>query len=190
MFMQILNSTTKQYANFNGQTYYKKNNIDWSGGTDPTRNFNGPLLDPGVNNAVGFGFEYAGNTVSSLPLDAGSSVPVPPWAAPSTSDTPSFQVPDDFSPKTVTATDSFSMYLMYQSNVQSSVWIALSELDWSWTETATNNGTATNPQWTGSQSQQPGATTKKPSGAAAFPTWVNLTPNFTDVTKNPWRLAP
>ncbi|HEV3312941.1 MAG TPA: hypothetical protein VG815_20720 [Chloroflexota bacterium] len=129
-----------------------QNNIDLSGQTnppDPTRNFNGPLVDNGADGNVRVPIEYMGIQNDSIHLGVNSFVPVPPWNFPYMEDYPSFQVPDDFSAKTITETDSFSTYLMYKADMQGSVWIALSEIDWSWTATATNNGTAQNPQWTG-----------------------------------------
>ena len=54
----------------------------------------------------------------------------------------------------VYAYDSFSTYLMYKSEIQGLVWIALSEIDWSWTEAVTNKGSEQNPQWSGPTGEQ------------------------------------
>jgi hypothetical protein len=194
MIMQIVTSTLGQYTNFTPQTYCLKNDIDLSGNTnppDPSRNFNGLLIDNGADGNIRVPIKYMGIQNDSIHLGVNSFVPVPPWNFPYMEDYPSFQVPDDFNAKTITETGSFSTYLMYKADMQGSVWIALSKIDWTWTERATNNGTAQNPQWTGDgPSKQPAPTgPTMPAGAAAFPTWVNNVRNYGDAVKNPWRLG-
>ena len=84
-------------------------------------------------------------------------------------DSPSLTIAD--SAETATKRGSYSDYLMHQPNEMGSVWIAISDLNWSWSATAINIGGT----WNGPNSVQPtptGPTT--PAGAAAFPTWVNV----------------
>lgn len=79
----------------------------------------------------------------------------------------------------LSASDSFSLYLMYKAPVPPANWVAISEMDWQWSETALS----TNGVWSAMSSPQPnpvGPTT--PSGAPAFPTWVNLGSQFDSLT--------
>ncbi len=73
--------------------------------------------------------------------------------------------------QTLTVNEAFTDYLMFQSGVQGSVWIALSQLSWSWTAaTAAGQGKVNGVPTTGNAST--------PSGAAAFPSWVNTGTNI------------
>jgi len=74
--------------------------------------------------------------------------------------------------------DDFNTYLMYRavgaddaSNI-TSVWVATSELDWSWSEFDINTGTPEAPNWGDNTARQPLApNVLQPTGPAAFPTW-------------------
>ncbi len=169
MFMQVCTSTLRKFTNGNNQTFYKSNTYMTNG-----QNFNGPLIDDG-GASLGVPCKYAGNTQTSLTVGASSSVPTPPYLWPMMTDPPAFQR-SVANLQSLSANDSFSTYLMYISNLPNSVWIAVSELDWSWSETASQPFPQPDPKPT----QQPQPTTKTPSGAAAFPGWVNKVVNLMD----------
>lgn len=64
------------------------------------------------------------------------------------------------------------MYHKHKPNVQGGAWIAFEEIDWQWSMTAT-------PPWNQPATEQPKPTGAfEPSGAAAFPGWVNTSANF------------
>ena len=77
----------------------------------------------------------------------------------------------------MTITDKFSTYLMYQPGTGSS-WIALSEIDWSWSETVTNNGGI----WAGPTKQLTPGAAQQPAGGKEFPNWVNTAQNYGNQT--------
>jgi hypothetical protein len=78
--------------------------------------------------------------------------------------------------QSLNAQESFLLYIMYKPDAPS-VWIALSELDWSWSASVT----IANGQVQGTNSQQPTPPPSyTPTKAALFPTWVNTTTNYLD----------
>lgn len=169
MFMQICTGTLRWFTNANGNFWranvYKLQN---NGG-----NFEGNLID---GTTLGYPFSYGGNPNNySITVNANGYLPVSPWNFPNMSDGPQFEKACTF----IKATDYFSTYLMYQSSRPGSVWIALSEVDWEWSETQTAPFANPDPNPT----KQPAPTIKMPSGSAAFPGWVNTTPNL---TASPW----
>jgi len=167
MIMQIIDASYTQYNDSTNQSWFLTN-----GPAFPA--FNGHLHDDSsAYNSLGYPFYYGPNPPGTLydsqRLGANSSIPAAGLAAPYLQDYPGFT--SSSSNETVTDKGSFSDYLMYKPNEMGSVWIALSEIDWSWSATAINIGGT----WSGPNSKQPtptGPTT--PSGAAAFPTWVNV----------------
>ncbi len=165
MIMQICTGTLRWYTNANGQSFYKANAYVMNG-----VNYNGPLLDRGET--LGDQFTYVDNNIYSLSLGPNASAPTPPqtWTF---NDPPAF--PREATVRFLSATEEFSTSLMYKSNLRPSVWIALSEIDWSWSEQASPPFAQPDPNPT--QQPQPQGP-KTPSGAAAFPTWVNTTDNL------------
>jgi hypothetical protein len=76
----------------------------------------------------------------------------------------------------LSADDTFHTYLMYQPAASmylpAGVWVALAELTWSWSGSATNTGTPGNPHWPeNSATTASGGTVSTPSGSSAFPSW-------------------
>ncbi len=167
--MQIANSI-QQASTVNGVNYFWSNDALYD-----DADFDGPLLDcPSNPTSLAQPYTYqglGGNYAWRLSVGSGkTNMPVVPLAAPYMADAPFIISPGGASSLTVTG--SFSDYLMYQPNVQGSVWIALSEIDWSWSESATP------PNWPNPSPQPAPTGPNTPSGAACFPTWVNITPNF------------
>jgi hypothetical protein len=174
MFLSILNKVYQAKIDALGQSSYRKNDYV---NNRTNANFNGSLQDSETGQ-LGYGFYYRTapgplqnvQMFSSFALAANGSMPAAGTGTPEMQDQPSFQ---DFNTnQMMTVTESFSTYLMYRPT--GGVWIALDELDWNWTETATNaTGVLTGPT-----SAQPAPTETMPSGANVFPTWVNTTTNF------------
>jgi hypothetical protein len=179
MFLQIIDNVYTS-ATINGNTTYFANNVDYSNQNPPGQNFNGKLHD---YSTLAYPFYYSDNPAlfySSFSLPSSSSTPYMTYGSPETFDQPNDDS-ESATPTMVTATESFSTYLMY--NGGSGVWIAIAEADWSWTETATMvNGVLTAPL---SSPAAPSMST--PSGAAAFPTWVNSIANYQNQAINPPR---
>jgi hypothetical protein len=182
MFMQVIDSTYHGFTTDTGEKKYVKNDNDLrsTGG----QNFNGALLDDGKEETFGYPFTYDGTSGwLGWILASNDAMPTPPKTPPEMEDHPGFAVPNTY--ESLTATESFSTYLMYQpQSGAAAVWIALAEIDWSWSKTATNGPdgwTATAP------TAQPNPTSLSPIGATAFPTWVNTASEFLDQDKNPWR---
>ena len=192
MILQIVTSANFMFVDELGATWHIRNNVNIPG----VGNFNGPLHDdsPVYADTLGFPFNYGppppGQPVLqyvSLTAQPNTSIPSGGYANPYTSDSPSdFTV--SINSKGVTETQSVSIYLMYQPNIQGSAWIALSQINWTWTETATNTGPPGEPSWIGTSTAQPAPTgPTQPSGAAAFPPWVNTSSNFRGL---PWTSGP
>ena len=78
--------------------------------------------------------------------------------------------------QSLNVTENFSVYLMYLSNLPGSVWIAISQMNWSWSVNATRTNLPRNVA-------QPAPMESYPLGETAFPMWVDTTPNF--VAKGP-----
>jgi hypothetical protein len=181
MFMQNVESIYCQFTDpAPGGTWFIQNNINWNN-ADPEFNFDGPLTDDG--STLGYGDTYQGSKQSSWPIAGGSSVPVGSETPPTMGDSPYFSA--ELNALSLTATMSFTTYLMYQSSMANSVWIALSDIGWSWSETVASTGGV----WPApSPTQQPepqGPFT--PSGGAAFPEWVNTAGNFVKESLNPFQ---
>jgi hypothetical protein len=84
-------------------------------------------------------------------------------------DTPFFTTPAGA--KTPSVDESFTDYLMFQSRIQGSVWIALSQLTWSCSaSTQADQPTAHGALTTSSATE--------PSGSACFPPWANTAVNL------------
>jgi hypothetical protein len=172
MFLQIVDSTIRSYISNTGQSWYTANTPAFPG-------FGGPLIDS--DSTIGYSYVYNSKVGFSwsLPTNGNNSLP---GSAPFMTDGPGASTDIDYSQ--VGAMDAFSTYLMYEPNIQGSVWIALSEVDWSWSDTATNAGGT----WTGSTVPQPTpAGPSQPTGIAAFPPWVNTTSAFKQV---PYQKGP
>jgi len=173
MFIQICNSIDIDWALNNGNSYFYANNADFDNGL-----FNGPLLDSGGTLAQAFTYTNAqGQTISggtswALPAGGNLTNPAGGATAPFMSDAPYFSA-GGVGPQAVSLSlsESFSDYLMYMSSLPGSVWIAISEEDWSWSVTATPNDVP-------APTQQNAPTHSTPSDSAAFPTWVNTTGNL------------
>jgi hypothetical protein len=191
MFMQILNTTYTEFTVPNGTSQYRKNDWDRTNEVPPGENFNGKLLDDG--NPIGYPFQYHGAAgggsgggdddeyFNGWVMPALSIMPTATSGTPRMGDAPDFA-----SARTnivLTIAETFSTYLMYKPTL-SGVWIALSEIDWGTSVTATNPAGI----WTGPADQNitPSAPIT-PSGDALFPTWVNTSTNFLDPNKNPFR---
>ncbi|MFI5456063.1 MAG: hypothetical protein ACHRXM_11495 [Isosphaerales bacterium] len=164
MIMQIIDSIYRQYLDSTNQSWYLTN-----GPAFPA--LNGPLKDNSATwPSIGYPLAYGGVGIlyAALRLGPNDAIPASGLAAPYLQDTPSQSVAISYN--TVSARDSFSDYLMFKSNIQGSVWIALSQIDWNWHATAINvAGT-----WGGPNSPQPNPTGPTiPTGAAVFPSWVN-----------------
>ena len=184
MIMQIINHVYCQYTDNTGQSWYETNDSRFPG-------FDGPLHDA---NALAY-FVFYGPppnkwvwplnqnppnpgilTYYSLSVTQSTPVPGPHYLAPYMVDSPLLSVPINYG--SVTLSDDFSDYLMYKSDSGNSVWIAVSQLGWSFSATATNAAG----MWMGPTNQPvtvSGPT--KPSGAAAFPPWVNTAQAFIDL---------
>ena len=181
MFMQVINTNRKEVTDSNNQPYYIDNDIMIPGG----ENFNGPLID---DSPIGYNFTYDGTSdLHGWYLPPNNSMPVPPASPPVVEDLPRGSVPNTF--YRVFVDESFSTYLMYKpAGPVGGVWIALSAVDWSWSKELARplggSWTATPP------SSQPTPTTRMPSGADAFPTWVNTATNFNTQNLNPYRPGP
>ncbi len=177
MFLQIVNNSYLQYtdtAGANPGSHYKKNNMVIDG-----QNYNGPLHD---GNLTAYLYSWPQNPGLGLKsfwsIAASSSLPFPNLGNPTMGDTVQFVSPV---PTTINNTQnvtkislitSFSTYIMYG---KSGVWIGVSKLDWTESETATFvGGVLTGP--TSAQPQPAGASS--PMGDTAFPTWVNTSSNF------------
>ena len=186
MFMQILVTVNQDYQDANGVPWFRANNFDFDNG-----DFDGPLIDPspappgqppGVVVADLFNYTNSqgtlvtNNTSWSLPDSAGNtSFPAGGATGYYTGDAPDYTTPAGA--QNMQVSESFSDYLMYKANMQGSVWIAISQITWSWSASVTQGqGKTSNPM------PQPG-NSSPPSGIAAFPGWVNTTPNLltTDV---------
>ena len=178
MFMQIINSIGIDYHDANGAPWSMANNASYADGA-----FNGPLLDPTPGNPPEFAQEFTyttsqgqtivGNTSWRLP-DQNGNTTFPAGGATGyfIADTPYFSTPAGAQDMSVS--ESFSDYLMYQANMQGSVWIAVSEMDWSWSASVSQG-----PPGIASSNPQPAPTGPiTPSGAAAFPWWVNTGTNL------------
>ena len=113
-------------------------------------------------------------------MTANRSLPDPDIGTPEFSDSPN-SLGNSGPLQQLKQADSFSTYLMYKPT--GGVWIALKQIDWSWSETATKSGGS----WTAPTSAQPAPTSKTPSGDDVFPTWVNTANNYKDKTMNPSR---
>lgn len=185
MFMQILITDVSTSVDKSGQSWYIANTAAFQNANN--QNFNGPLLDaPNTRLAVNYGYYDNGYDYSwHLSVPSGkSAIPQPGLVAPYVSDSPRTNAPDPANDQSLRTKDTFSTYLMYKSDIQGSVWIAISKINWSWDETATNSG---NGRWTGTPSQlTPGGATV-PDGPAAFPyyppgpnnvSWVNTAGNY------------
>ena len=185
MFLQILNSTYQSRTSPAGVDVYLKNDTVTPGG----QNFNGPLHDA---DPLGYPFAYSGGSGGGGPsgggiasssgfyLTANNSMPFAGTGTPELSDAPSFI--DSANNRMMTRTDKFSTYLMYKPT--GGVWIALSQADWNWSETAT---LGIDGALFGPTSPQPTPTIKVPSGDGVFPVWVNTTRNYLDAAQNPQR---
>jgi hypothetical protein len=165
MFMQIVDSDTRNGTDANNVGWFMSNTANFQGGA-----FNRNLNDDG--GVLGYTYLYANKAAYSWLLSVNSgntTIPTAEWDPPYMVDSPSQTAQGD---QTLSVTDSFSTYLMYQPNMQGSVWIALSQINWSWSATATAGQQVQN-----SPQPNPGDPTT-PSGAACFPTWVNLSSSY------------
>ncbi len=173
MIMQVANTSYRAYTDGAG-THFRQNNIDYSGNNPPGQNLDGPLIDSG-----GVAYPHILYTVGNAPAPEGptswtGNMPNASGQSPTLSDSPRFAGNVAFS--SITATDTFSDYLMYKPSVRSrsANWIALSEMDWNWSNTGSFQGGA----FSAPSSLQATPTPKTPSGQAAFPGWVNTSANF------------
>lgn len=168
MFLQICTTTLRWYTDATGNSYYRANAYVMDG-----QNFDGPLLDYDGQH-LGAPFAYANNNSNySVYVGPNGSLPTPPWNYPAFTDAPAFARDDTV--KFLSASEDFATYLMYKSAIQGSVWIALSEVDWSWSEDASQPFPQPDPD----PSPQPPPEVKTPSGPDMFPDWVNTVPNLT-----------
>ncbi len=171
MFMQIATSVYVQYTlpnpPPNGTSMYLMNSAAFPG-------FDGPLYDS--TGITAYWYTYQNNPVYAgwtLPSGSGASMPATGQAAPYMQDGPNYTAANG-NDLQVSYAANFSTYLMYQPSIQG-VWIALSQINWVWLEVATNNGGV----WGGTTTKQPAPTgPTAPTGAAAFPSWVNTSVNF------------
>jgi hypothetical protein len=86
-------------------------------------------------------------------------------------DSPSYTLQNVFA-KSVSMTESFQTYLMYQP--EGGDWVALSEYQWNFQITQTNTAFANNGvNWTNTSLTQPNPTQSTPSGLNAFPSWYS-----------------
>lgn len=180
MFMQIIDSNFKKWTNASGTSQYIKNDITippsaaYPDGID----LNGPLLDdPPI--AYPFSYNGASNYTSwvlgpngTMPFAPAPGAPIP--NPPEMVDTPAMSVPLSY--QMLSQSEDFSTYLMYKPST-SGVWIALQKVSWSWSKTA-NRPPGGNWSATTGDTPQPNPTITTPTGAAAFPTWVNLATVF------------
>ncbi len=173
--LQIVTNTKQTYTAAN-TTWYVQNNINYPPNGP---NFNGNLIDNGQSGSWDHQFDYNGAQKDSLTVGASQSIPATGVNAPTTSDGPSLTLPNTINGNTVTSvsrSDNFSIYLMYQSDMENSVWIAVSQLNWSWSVSVSQqNYGQPNP----TPQPDPG-NSSPPSGASAFPTWVNTITAFTN----------
>jgi hypothetical protein len=173
--MQIV-TYTKSTLTAGNTTWYKQNNIDYTPTGGP--NFNGNLVDGGNWD---YEYTYNGKAADSTEGAASQSIPATGVSAPTMFDGPSSNMPNTVNGNNVTAVSSssnFSMYVMFKSNVQGSVWMAVSQLNWSWSESVSQQGGVwPNPNPT--QQPNPGNSTT-PAGTNAFPPWVNTSAAFAD----------
>jgi hypothetical protein len=163
MLMQIVTKDQGAITDANGVGWFRTNTGDYQDG-----DFDGNLLD-------GFAYEYKfQNQYASywtLSVSSGNTeMPSGGWDDPYMTATPSTE--SDAGDASLSLSVGFSTYLMYQPFVIGSVWIALSEIDWSFSGDATQG----QQQQQSAQPQPNGPST--PAGAACFPTWVNLESSF------------
>lgn len=183
MLMQVIDTVEKKLTTDQGQNRFVRNDI-----VVGNEAFNGPLIDNGASNTIGYDVtSQASGGPLNWSLGPNSSMPVAPAAPPEMIDNPQFGVPSSY--LMVAENESFSTYLMYKpSGPPAGVWIALSQVDWSWSKSASR---PVGGNWTTTpDSQQPNPTNTTPGGAAAFPTWVNTATNFNDQNLNPYRPGP
>ena len=171
MFLQIANTVDIANPTSNAVPTFIANSAAFDDGI-----FDGPLLDSGT---LAYPYTYTnaggqtirGNFSWTLPNSNGNLTnPAGGATAPFMADDPHAQ--SSVGALSFSISESFSDYLMYMSSKPSSVWVAISQMNWSWSVTVT----PTNVPPAEQQSAPTGPT--KPGGVMAFPTWINTTSNL------------
>lgn len=175
MILQIIDDIDIQVVDQNGATWLLANDQTFTQLANQG-NFNGPLIDAQLGQ-TGYNLQYLDATSGSIlnapnscywslpDANGNTSVPAGNNGAPYMSDNPNYTTIAGM--QSLSLSESFTDYLMFQSSLQGSVWIALSELNWSWSATTV----AGQPGGDGIPTTD--AFSSEPSGSAAFPPWVN-----------------
>lgn len=190
MFLQVVDSIYMAFTDSAGESWYKKNDVKLSDGT----NLNGKLhAGEGaylayLNYTVGGTDSLPPPDTTSPPLYTGwemggnSSVPDKNGrGTPEVADQPSFM--RSSTDRMITCTENFTTYLMCMPK-GIGVWVAISQADWTWTETATRLGIS--PLF-GVGSNQAEPMISSPGGDDSFPTWVNDASVFLSKKENVFR---
>jgi hypothetical protein len=185
MFLQIINISYMHFTDTNGQSAYRRNDWDWTSDliSHPQgENFDGSMHD---GSSLGYPFRYSGLNPDNPThyfgwhLPANNIMPTNSSGTPRMSDMP--VTPGLPSYQKLAAANSFSTYLMYKPG--GGVWIALDAIDWAYSV----DGQQVNGNWSANPITDLQPTPRDPIGSAAFPTWVNMSDNYRDHVKNPYR---